>query len=297
MSRLESLTLAVTAAVIVLVVFLIPKRGASFSDHRCPPMDFESISSFVFKKTEGGSVSRYVLHTRAGEFPSYLLIRESIPGIEGLSLPALIRSDDTRRYQTQVSSSGRIRLKTQTAYAVLRDGMDNKRPYEVLFPVAASGLTITQADGQVDDGEPTHLDSLGLTHAVDIAGRMGSKVVAAKGGIVVFTESRSPDGACQDARMRNRPDNQVVILHDDGTEAVYGHLKQHSIRVRVGDRVKSGHPIAVIGKSGWTPGSHLHFQVGGLTEAGYRTLPLVFRCVNGQQISPIPNGPVCLFQP
>lgn len=54
----------------------------------------------------------------------------------------------------------------------------------------------------------------------------------------------------------------ILIEHEDGTVAFYGHLKQGSIVVREGDCVMAGQRIAASGNSGNTLGDpHLHFGV------------------------------------
>ncbi len=55
--------------------------------------------------------------------------------------------------------------------------------------------------------------------------------------------------------------NVVKIKHADGTESVYGHVKHNSITVKVGDTVKAGQKIAVVGSSGYSSGPHLHFEI------------------------------------
>lgn len=55
--------------------------------------------------------------------------------------------------------------------------------------------------------------------------------------------------------------NVVKIKHADGTESVYGHVKYNSITVKVGDTVKAGQKIAVVGSSGYSSGPHLHFEI------------------------------------
>jgi murein DD-endopeptidase MepM/ murein hydrolase activator NlpD len=148
----------------------------------------------------------------------------------------------------------------------------------VLFPVVGT-VTITQADGQFS-GRITHTRGNGQYHAVDIGADLGTPVRAAKGGMVVFTEDRFADLGCRDSLYAS-VDNAVTVLHDDGTEAIYGHLRQGSARVSEGERVEAGDLIAEVGNSGASDGPHLHFQVGGLTGSGYMTLPLSFKCERG----------------
>jgi len=53
--------------------------------------------------------------------------------------------------------------------------------------------------------------------------------------------------------------NGVLITHDEGWETQYCHLKQRSIRVKVGQSVLRGDELGLIGLSGKTEFPHLHF--------------------------------------
>jgi hypothetical protein len=55
--------------------------------------------------------------------------------------------------------------------------------------------------------------------------------------------------------------NGVVIDHGNGWETQYCHLAKGSVRVKVGDTVVGGTPLAKVGLSGKTEFPHLHFTV------------------------------------
>lgn len=55
--------------------------------------------------------------------------------------------------------------------------------------------------------------------------------------------------------------NGVVIDHGDGWETQYCHLARGSVRVKVGEQVRAGQPIARVGLSGQTEFPHLHLAV------------------------------------
>lgn len=55
--------------------------------------------------------------------------------------------------------------------------------------------------------------------------------------------------------------NRVIIQHDDGTFAVYAHLRHGSAVVRPGDRAEVGQQLAQIGNTGNTSEPHLHVQL------------------------------------
>jgi murein DD-endopeptidase MepM/ murein hydrolase activator NlpD len=64
----------------------------------------------------------------------------------------------------------------------------------------------------------------------------------------------------------------------NGRFAFYAHLQPDSIRVKVGDRVRRGQVIGLLGNSGNSDGPHLHFQISdansGIVSEG---LPYVFQ--------------------
>jgi murein DD-endopeptidase MepM/ murein hydrolase activator NlpD len=55
--------------------------------------------------------------------------------------------------------------------------------------------------------------------------------------------------------------NFVLIDHGQSEYSLYAHLKPDSVRVKVGDEVQAGQPIAQLGSSGNSTEPHLHFQV------------------------------------
>jgi hypothetical protein len=55
--------------------------------------------------------------------------------------------------------------------------------------------------------------------------------------------------------------NGVVIDHGDGWETQYCHMARGSVRVKVGETVKAGTPLGLVGLSGDTEFPHLHLTV------------------------------------
>jgi murein DD-endopeptidase MepM/ murein hydrolase activator NlpD len=53
--------------------------------------------------------------------------------------------------------------------------------------------------------------------------------------------------------------NLVVIEHEFGYQSYYGHLS--TIKVKLGDYVKTGELIAFSGNTGRSTGPHLHFEI------------------------------------
>jgi hypothetical protein len=55
--------------------------------------------------------------------------------------------------------------------------------------------------------------------------------------------------------------NYVTLDLGHGRFALYAHLQPGSLRVKVGDNVKAGQALALIGNSGNSDAPHLHFQL------------------------------------
>ncbi len=82
---------------------------------------------------------------------------------------------------------------------------------------------------------------------VDFAGAEGSNVVTVAAGVVVFAGPRSGYG------------NMVEVNHGGNFSTRYGHHKE--LLVNVGDIVKKGQVVGLMGSSGRSTGPHVHFEV------------------------------------
>jgi len=82
---------------------------------------------------------------------------------------------------------------------------------------------------------------------VDVAAEPGSRVIATGPGVVTFAGYRAGYG------------NVVEITHPTGYVTVYGHNSRNL--AREGDTVQKGQAIAIIGNTGRSTGTHVHFEV------------------------------------
>lgn len=55
--------------------------------------------------------------------------------------------------------------------------------------------------------------------------------------------------------------NLVIVDYGGGLHGVFGHLKKGSIKVKVGDRIKSGDEVGRVGNSGASSLPHLHYDI------------------------------------
>jgi hypothetical protein len=110
----------------------------------------------------------------------------------------------------------------------------------------------------------------------------GAKVLAVAPGVVTVASNGMQEhdaGAMPDKlAFAQHPGNSVALALDNGFTAVYAHLQPGSIRVKVGDRVKVGQVLGLLGNTGGSLAPHLHFHIvngaNGFTSDGY---PYVLR--------------------
>lgn len=98
----------------------------------------------------------------------------------------------------------------------------------------------------------------------EAAMKTGVAVVAAAPGLVRGVRDGMPDtglSAGKEAISGRECGNGVVILHEDGWETQYCHMRQGSVAVRQGDRIERGQKLGLVGLSGNTEFPHLHLSV------------------------------------
>jgi murein DD-endopeptidase MepM/ murein hydrolase activator NlpD len=96
----------------------------------------------------------------------------------------------------------------------------------------------------------------GIHTGVDYPAPVGTKVVAARGGKVVYANHGSAFGY-----------HQLEILHGDGTRDFYAHMSKRS--VANGAKVRAGTKIGEVGKEGNVTGPHLHFERHAVAYGGW----------------------------
>ena len=138
----------------------------------------------------------------------------------------------------------------------------------------------------------------------------GAEVLAVADGIVAaaMDDIDEAPSIAEDAprvTLENASGNYVSLDLGNGHHVFYEHLKRGSVRVKVGDRVKRGQVIGLLGNSGSSSsGPHLHFHVSDASSTlGAEGLPYVFSSFNvlgsletmdsarqGEAVRPLPAG-------
>lgn len=112
---------------------------------------------------------------------------------------------------------------------------------------------------QGNGGSYSHTDEW-TRYAWDFDLPIGSPVVAARAGVVIYARDESSIGGENRERYIDES-NTIIIDHLDGTHAVYLHLAKGGNRVRVGEYVLRGEAIARSGDTGWAGVPHLHYTI------------------------------------
>ena len=135
-----------------------------------------------------------------------------------------------------------LELNLHELYELLSDqrsflnALPTKKPSDGIF---SSGFGV-RVSPMGDGGEKIH-------EGLDIAASVGTQIHAPAAGVIVFAGKKSGYGQI------------VMVDHGYGLETWYGHTSR--ILVKPGQKIKRGQTIALIGNSGRSTGSHLHYEV------------------------------------
>ena len=155
-----------------------------------------------------------------------------------------VRAANQFEPQLQGLSDEALRAKTDEFRARLKDGatLDQLLPegFAVVREAARRTLKMRHFDVQLIGGITLH-------KGVDFAGAPGSPVVAVAAGVVTWAGERTGYGRL------------IEINHGDGFTTRYAHNER--TLVTVGQTVKRGERIALMGSTGRSTGPHVHFEV------------------------------------
>lgn len=167
------------------------------------------------------------------------------------TLDTLSKEFNVPKEKIQASNEGKQIRAGEWVFIPLKRGVLEQeletRPYDpntflssgqFLWPVPSSNRTSSgfgQRWGKIHEG-------------MDIPGRVGSHIVAASEGVVVYSGDEIGGYG-----------NITVIAHKNGFFTVYAHAKVNF--TKAGQRVYRGQVIAQIGMTGRTYGPHLHFEI------------------------------------
>lgn len=91
-------------------------------------------------------------------------------------------------------------------------------------------------------------EEINAFHAgIDIRGMIGDEITTTADGTIVFAGIKGGYGNC------------IIVQHAHGYKTLYGHLSK--INVKIGDKVKYGDVIGLLGNTGRSTGPHVHYEV------------------------------------
>ncbi|MFG1346565.1 M23 family metallopeptidase [Xanthobacter autotrophicus DSM 431] len=129
----------------------------------------------------------------------------------------------------------------------------------------------------------------GDVHALKSYAYFGAPVHSVAVGTVVNlydgTGEQVPGGAAKGINPENIGGNMLVIDIGGGNFAFYAHLQPGSLKVKLGDKVKAGDVIGLLGNTGNSTAPHLHFHVmDGPSPLDANGLPYVFTAFQSQGV-------------
>lgn len=172
------------------------------------------------------------------------------------------KSADMRSGQSKVISLGESGLKTmkyrltkENGEVVAEEWLGQEVVKESQPKIVVKGTKVVLGEGSGDFAWPVSGATLtssygkrwGKTHkGLDMVSS-SRNILASDDGVVTFAGTKSGYGNC------------IIINHKNGYETLYGHLSK--ISVKKGDVVEKGTKIGVMGNTGRSTGTHLHFEI------------------------------------
>src|SRR5262249_9778760 len=128
-------------------------------------------------------------------------------------------------------------------------------------------------DGLAFRGDPAKLTSWSA-YGAEVRSASPGRVVDVRDGIP--DNDPTADKKAIPITVESAPGNYLIIALGNGFFSFYAHLQPKSIRVRKGDRVRSGQVLALLGNSGNSDSPHLHFHItDGNSPLGAEGVPYV----------------------
>ena len=148
----------------------------------------------------------------------------------------------------------------------------------------ATDWTRIGADGLAFRGDPSKNINWSA-YGAEVLAVAGATVVDVKDGIP--ENDPTTDKKAVPITLETVAGNYIILDLGNGYFAFYAHLQPKSIRVKVGDRVRRGQVLALLGNSGQADAPHLHFHItDGNSPLGAEGVPYVIESFEMQGILP-----------
>ncbi|RJE83277.1 M23 family metallopeptidase [Paenibacillus sp. 1011MAR3C5] len=187
---------------------------------------------------------------------------ESLVELEKIAAPVEVRKNDKIRVgQSKVIRQGvegtqrlTYEIVKQNGYVVTEELMNKEVIVEPISEIVEKGTMVVLGEGTGKFAIPVknyritskYGQRWGRLHSgIDFIGN--KSILASDSGIVEVVESRRGTG------------KTIIINHQNGFKTLYGHLSSYS--VKKGEKVQKGDKIGVMGNTGNSTGTHLHFEI------------------------------------
>lgn len=180
------------------------------------------------------------------------------------------KKDTLIKVRVHGNSSGEV----QTFWGACMGDMDRKVDYNLLSLPFCKGRSYRIIQGY--NGEFSHNTNYSR-YAIDFGLKSNDTICAADDGFVVGVIKDYNIGG-NDKRLEEFA-NYITLYHPlSGLYTQYVHLKNNGSLVKVGDTVKQGQAVGLLGMTGFTSVEHLHFNVliPCPPRDGFRSVPVEF---------------------
>lgn len=140
--------------------------------------------------------------------------------------------------------------------AIVNDSLEKLYALRRIFQSPLRGRFTSMYGNRID---PFSSEEIEFHEGIDIKGSYGEEILPARDGCVSYVGWYYDMGMC------------IRVQHRDGYETTYGHCS--AIKVKKGDFVTKDSVIGLVGSTGRSTGSHLHFT---LRRHGQLINPLIF---------------------
>ena len=148
----------------------------------------------------------------------------------------------------------------------------------------ATDWTRIGADGLAFRGDPSK-NANWSAYGAEILAVANATVVDVKDGIP--ENDPTSDKKAVPITLETVGGNYIILDLGNGYFAFYAHLQPKSIRVKIGDKVRRGQVLALLGNSGQADAPHLHFHItDGNSPLGAEGIPYVLESFEMQGILP-----------
>ncbi|MBN1327336.1 MAG: M23 family metallopeptidase [Candidatus Cloacimonetes bacterium] len=152
------------------------------------------------------------------------------------------------QYNLVLGKLTQLKSKLEFDYGSHQELLDNVKLKELLYRNTPS---IYPTYGRISDGFGWRLHPITKTrsfhYGIDFGNKTGTPIYA------------TADGVIKDIGTKKNIGKYIAIGHKFGYQTTYAHL--HKILVKKGDAVKRGEIIALMGNTGRSTGTHLHYEV------------------------------------